>query len=91
MRPTKRFQRSIAPDAAHDQSAHPSVSAGEAPSWICIGTTPDGHDGPLTQYDCDAPTAAARSANDRRMARRITDLLPRLALAANRPHDFVFK
>ena len=46
----KRFQRSIAPDAAHDQSAHPSVSAGEAPSSICIGTTPDGHDGPLTQY-----------------------------------------
>ncbi len=49
MRPMKRFQRSIAPPAAHDQSAQPSVSAGEAPSWICTGTTPLGQAGPLSQ------------------------------------------
>ena len=49
IRPMKRFQRSTAPAAEHDQSAHPSVSAGDAPSWIWIGTVPAGHATRLTQ------------------------------------------
>ena len=49
IRPVKRFQRSTAPAAEHDQSAHPSVSAGDAPNSSCTATVPAGHATPLTQ------------------------------------------